>query len=89
MRIRKFKSTSQFFQHALVDNSGIHTTQQRVKELDYLKLNSSNQERNKLLVITKIVVTWITLMASLKLVSLQIVLTIVLKMLIIEQWKTQ
>ena len=57
MRIRKFKSTSQFFQHALVDNSGIHTTQQRVKEIDYLKLNSSNQERNKLLVITKIVVT--------------------------------
>ena len=46
MRIRKFKSTSRFFQHAFDINSGIHSTQQRVREFDDLKLNPSDQERN-------------------------------------------
>ena len=45
-RIRKFKSTSRFFQHAFDNNSGIYFTRQRVREFDELKLNSSNQERN-------------------------------------------
>ena len=44
-RIRKFKSTSRFFQHAFDINSGIHSTQQRVREPDDLKLNPSGQER--------------------------------------------
>ena len=44
-RIRKFKNTSRFFRHAFDINSGIHSTQQRVKELDRLKLNPSDQER--------------------------------------------
>ena len=44
-RIRKFNSRSRFFQHAFVVNSGIHSTQQRVREPDYLKLNPSDQER--------------------------------------------
>ena len=44
-RIRKFKSTSRFFQHAFDINSGIHSTQQRVREPDDLKLNPSDQER--------------------------------------------
>ena len=45
-RIRKLKSTSQFFQYVLDNNSGIHSIQQRVKQFDDLNLNSSNQERN-------------------------------------------
>ena len=44
-RIRKFKNTSRFFRHAFDINSGIHSTQQRVKEPDGLKLNPSDQER--------------------------------------------
>ena len=44
-RIRKFKNTSRFFRHAFDISSGIHSTQQRVKEPDDLKLNSSDQER--------------------------------------------
>ena len=44
-RIRKFKNTSWFFRHAFDINSGIHSTQQRVKEPDDLKLNPSDQER--------------------------------------------
>ena len=45
-RIRIFKRTSRFFQHAFDINSGIHSTQQRVREFDDLKLNPSDQERN-------------------------------------------
>ena len=44
-RIRKFKNMSGFFRHAFDINSGIHSTQQRVKEPDGLKLNPSDQER--------------------------------------------
>ena len=44
-RIRKFKNTSRFFRHAFDINSGIHSTQQRVKEPDGLKLSPSDQER--------------------------------------------
>ena len=44
-RIRKFKSTSRFFQHAFDINSGIHSTQQTVREPDDLKLIPSDQER--------------------------------------------
>ena len=44
-RIRKFKSTSRFFRHDFDINSGIDSTQQRVKEPDDLKLNPSDQER--------------------------------------------
>ena len=44
-RIGKFKNTSRFFRHAFDINSGIHSTQQRVKEPDDLKLNPSDQER--------------------------------------------
>ena len=44
-RIRKFKSTSWFFQRAFDINSGIHSTQQRVRDPDDLKLNPSDQER--------------------------------------------
>ena len=44
-RIRKFKNTSRFFRHAFDINSGIHSTQQSVKEPDGLKLNPSDQER--------------------------------------------
>ena len=45
VRIRKFKNTSRFFRHAFDINSGIHSTQQRAKEPDGLKLNPSDQER--------------------------------------------
>ena len=47
-RIREFinSKTSQFFQNAFDNNSGIHSTQRGVREIDDLKLNSSNQERN-------------------------------------------
>ena len=45
-RIPKFKSTSLFFQHAFDINSGIHSTNERVREFDDLKLNPSDQERN-------------------------------------------
>ena len=44
-RIRKFRNTSQFFRHAFDINSGIHSTQQKVKEPDGLKVNHSDQER--------------------------------------------
>ena len=44
-RICKFKNTGRFFRHAFDINSGIHSTQQRVKELEDLKLNPSDQER--------------------------------------------
>ena len=44
-RICKFKNTSQFFRHFFDINSGIHSAQQRVKELEDLKLNPSDQER--------------------------------------------
>ena len=44
-RIRKFKSTSRFFRHACDINSGIHSTQQRVKKPADLKLSPSDQER--------------------------------------------
>ena len=44
-RIRKFKSTSRFFQYAFDINSGIHSTQSRVREPDDLKLSPSDQER--------------------------------------------
>ena len=46
MRICKFKSTNRFFQHAFDINSGIPSTQQRVRESDDLKLNPLNQEVN-------------------------------------------
>ena len=88
-RIRKFKSTSQFFQHAFDINSGIHSPQQRVREPDDLKLNSSDRKRRnkeQVLIITKIILIQITLMGSLKLVLSQIiVLIIILKILIIVQ----
>ena len=45
IRIRKLKSPSRFLWHAFDINSGIHSTQQRVKEPDDLKLNPSDQER--------------------------------------------
>ena len=45
-RICKFKSTNRFFQHAFDINSGIPSTQQRVRESDDLKLNPLYQERN-------------------------------------------
>ena len=35
------------FQHAFDIILGIHSTQQRVREFDDLKLNPSDQERNK------------------------------------------
>ena len=44
-RIRKFKNRSRFFRHAFHINSGIHSTQQRVKEPEDLKLNPLDQER--------------------------------------------
>ena len=44
-RICKFKNTGRFFRHAFDINSGIHSTQQRVKEPEDLKLNPSDQER--------------------------------------------
>ena len=44
-RIRKFKSTSRFSQDAFDVNSGIYSTQQRVREPDDLKLIPSDQER--------------------------------------------
>ena len=44
-RICKFNSASLFFQHAFDFNSGIHSTEQRVREPDDLKLNPSGQER--------------------------------------------
>ena len=44
-RIRKCKSLSRFFKHAFDISSGIHSTQQRVREPDDLKLNPSDQER--------------------------------------------
>ena len=44
-RDRKFENTSQFFRHAFDINSGIYSTQQRVKEPEDLKLNPSDQER--------------------------------------------
>ena len=44
-RICKFKNTGRFFQHAFDINSGIHSTQQRVREFDDLKVNPSDQER--------------------------------------------
>ena len=87
-RICKFKSTSQFFQHAFDINSGIHSPQQRVREPDDLKLNSSDRKRRnkeQVLIITKIILIQITLMGSLKLVLSQIVLTIILKTLKIVQ----
>ena len=40
------KSTNLFVQHAFDINSGIHSTQQRIKEFDDLKLSPSSQERN-------------------------------------------
>ena len=88
-RICKFKSTSQFFQHAFDSNSGIHSTQQRVREPDDLKLNPSDQERrNKEQVINhnKDILIQIT-MEGFKLVLSLIVLIIILKILIV-QWKT-
>ena len=45
-RIRKFKSASKFIQHAFDNNSGIHSTRQRVTESGDLKFNSSDQEKN-------------------------------------------
>ena len=57
-RICKFKSTNWFFQHAFDMNSGIPSTQQRVRESDDLRLNPLNQGRNdksNLLIITKII----------------------------------
>ena len=44
-RVCKFKNTSRFFLHSFDINSGIHSTQQRVKEPEDLKLNPSDQER--------------------------------------------
>ena len=44
-RIRKFRNRSRFFRHAFDINSGIHSTQQRVKEPEDLKLNPLEQER--------------------------------------------
>ena len=44
-RIHKFKSTSRFSQDAFDVNSGIYSTQQRVREPDDLKLIPSDQER--------------------------------------------
>ena len=44
-RVRKFENTSRFFRHAFDINSGIYSTQQRVKEPEDLKLNPSDQER--------------------------------------------
>ena len=88
MRIRKFKNISRFFRHAFDINSGIHSTQERVKEPDDLKLSPSDQDqdiKSRSLIKTKIILIQITLMRSLKLVLSQIVLTIVLKILIIVQ----
>ena len=44
-RICKFKSTSRFFQNIFDINSGIRSTQQRVREFDDWQLHLSDQER--------------------------------------------
>ena len=87
-RIGKFKSTSRFFQHVFDINSGIHSTQQRVREPDHLKLNPSDQERrNKEQVINynKDNTNTNNINENLKLVLSQILLIIILKILIIVQ----
>ena len=85
-RICKFKSTNRFFQHAFDINSGIPSTQQRVRESDDLKLNPLNQERNnKEQVINHNKDNTNTNKINGK---FEIVLIIISKTVIIVQWKT-